>query len=221
MGASIALLTAASILATGTAEAQTALPATAFMGVFRAVPDGVVLPGGLRNSGDLATLKGLPAPPPVDGEVAPDALKSCLPIGPFRMMARAGTKIELAPTRGQIVMLFEDTSHGYLRAIHLDRGHPDKLEPSWMGDSTGVLDAGGLTIDTVGFDDMTWLNDQGARHGPALHLVERVEPILDGRYLAYRVTATDPKALKAPFVYVRYYQKLDSEIAENNCQIED
>ena len=46
-----------------------------------------------------------------------DAAKLCLPVGPFRMMARDRAKIELFPGPGMLVMLFEDISHGQ-RANH-------------------------------------------------------------------------------------------------------
>ena len=61
----------------------------------------------------------------------------CQPVGRFRMMAKEQTKIELAPVSAVIVMLFEDLSHGMGRSIYLTRGHPGKLEPTWLGDSVG------------------------------------------------------------------------------------
>jgi hypothetical protein len=92
-----------------------------------------------------------------------DPARMCQPVGPFRMMAREETKIELAPalSHGMIVMLFEDVAHGLMRTIFLDRGYAEKTAPNWMGDSVGHWQGDTLVVDTVGFNDQTWLNDAG------------------------------------------------------------
>lgn len=122
----------------------------------------------------------------------------CQPVGPFRMMAREQTKIELVPASAMIVMLFEDLSHGVMRTIYLKRGHPAKLEPTWLGDSVGKWEGDTLVVDTTGFNDKTWFNARGAQHSDALHLVERIRPVMGGLYLEYKMAAEDPKALAKP-----------------------
>ena len=87
-----------------------------------------------------------------------------------------------------------------------------------MGDSVGRWEGGTLVVDTVGFNDRTWLNDAGAQHSDALHLVERIRPLLDGKYLEYKVTAEDPKTLAKPYTYTRYYEKLKTEIQDDVCE---
>jgi len=42
--------------------------------------------------------------------------------------------------------------------------------------------------------------------------------VLASRYLEYKVTAEDPKALAKPYTYTRYYKKLDSDIVDDPCQ---
>jgi len=144
------------------------------------------------------------------------------------MMAREGTKIELIPEKGLLAMLFEDVAHGLLRIIYLNRGHlerpaapPDPaIEASrgtWFGDSVGRWEGDTLVVDTTGFNTRTWLNDVGAPHSESLHLVERIRPIRGGQFLEYKMTAEDPMALAKPYTYTRYYEKLDSEIAEEIC----
>jgi hypothetical protein len=49
----------------------------------------------------------------------------------------------------------------------------------WEGDT--------LVVDTTGFNDKTWLNEEGAQHSDALHLVERIRPVLGGQYLEYKM----------------------------------
>lgn len=191
-------------------------------GVYQAIPAGTVLAGGLRNAGSpmdiVLTSAGQERMKNVD--VALDPEKMCQPIGPFRMMAKERTKIEIvaAPALQAIVMLFEDISHGYIRTIFLNRVHPEKVAPTWQGDSVGRVENDVLVIDTIGFNDRTWLNDAGALHSDALHLVERIRPILGGRYLEYKVTADDREVLAKPYTYTRYYERLTSEIAEDVCE---
>lgn len=187
-------------------------------GVYQAIPSGATLPGGLKNAGSPEAIQGAPAA----ALEAPskDPWKMCQPVGPFRMMAVDGVKIELAPAESRIVMLFEDLSHGMMRTIYMQRGHPEKLEPTWLGDSVGRWEGNVLVIDTVGFNGETWLNGRGAQHSGALHLVERIRPVLGGRYLEYKMTAEDPKALAKSYTYTRYFQKLASEIVDDVCRDE-
>jgi hypothetical protein len=187
-------------------------------GVYQSISDKVTLAGGLRNSGSPGAIELRPGAPRA---TAKDPWKMCQPVGPFRMLAAEGTKIELAPVNAMIVMLFEDLSHGMMRTIYMKRGHPAKLEPTWLGDSIGRWDGETLVVDTIGFNDQTWLNERGARHSEALHLVERIRPVLAGEYLEYKMTAEDPKALAKTYSYTRYYKKLDTEVMDDLCRDEE
>jgi hypothetical protein len=192
-------------------------------GVYQSIPDRMTLPGGLKNTGSPAAIALLPqaVQQARSIDLKTDPWKQCQPVGPFRMMAKEQTKIELVPVSAMIVMLFEDLSHGMMRTIYLKRGHPAKLEPTWLGDSIGRWDGDTLVVDTAGFNDSTWLNDEGAQHSDALHLVERVRPVLGGQYLEYKMTAEDPKALARPYSYTRYYKKVDTEVMDDPCQDEE
>src|ERR1700730_9384465 len=99
-----------------------ARPATAtpdLTGVYQAIPQGATFPGGLKNSGGPSEIALQPAAAQQTKHVdlKEDASKLCLPVGPFRMMARERVKIELFPGPGTMVMLFEDISHGHVRTI--------------------------------------------------------------------------------------------------------
>ncbi len=192
-------------------------------GVYQSIPDRMTLPGGLKNAGSPAAVGLLPeaAQQAKSIDLKMDPWKMCQPVGPFRMMAKQQTKIELVQVSAMIVMLFEDLSHGMKRSIYLKRGHPAKLEPTWLGDSVGRWEGDTLVVDTTGFNDSTWLNDEGAQHSHALHLVERIRPVLGGQYLEYRMTAEDPKTLAKPYSYTRYYKKLDTEVMDDPCQDEE
>jgi hypothetical protein len=191
-------------------------------GVYQSIPAQTMLPGGLKNAGSPAAIELLPAAArqAQSIDLKSDPWKMCQPVGPFRMMAADRAKIELVQVSGMVVMLFEDLSHGMLRSIYLRRGHPAKLQPTWLGDSVGRWEGDTLVVDTTGFNDQTWLNEKGAQHGPELHLVERIRLMPGSEYLEYKVTAEDPKTLSKPYSYTRYFKKLDTEIEDDPCEDE-
>jgi hypothetical protein len=218
--AKILELVMAAILSAALAMAQKGNAAPDLQGVYQTIPDGTTLPGGLKNAGSPAAIGLLPeaAQQAKSFDLKKDPWKMCQPVGPFRMMATERLKIELVPVSGMIVMLYEDLSHGMRRSIYLKRGHPAKLDPTWLGDSVGRWEGDTLIVDTAAFSDQTWLNEQGAQHSDALHLVERIRPVLGGKYLEYKMTAEDPKTLAKPYSYTRYFQKLDTEVVDDPCE---
>lgn len=208
------------LLAQQNTSAKTAPPN--LQGVYQTIPDSTALAGGLKNSGSPAEISLLPeaARQAKSIDLKKDPWKACQPVGPFRMMAAPGLKIEIAAVDREIRILFEDLSHGMSRPVYMKRGHKEKFEPNWLGDSVGKWENGVLVVDTLGFNDATWLNSAGAQHSDALHLVERIRPILGGEYLEYKMTAEDPKTLAKPYTYTRYLKKLDTEIEDDPCQDE-
>jgi hypothetical protein len=185
-------------------------------GVYQSIPSDATLQGGLKNTGSPEAIQLAPTAALQSPEK--DPWKMCQPVGPFRMMAVDRVKIEFAPAGSRIVMLFEDLSHGMMRTVYMQRGHPEKLEPTWLGDSVGRWEGNVLVVDTEGFNGETWLNGRGAQHSGRLHLVERIRPVLGGRYLEYKVTAEDPKVLARPYTYTRFFKKLDAEITDDVCR---
>lgn len=206
------------------AQTRPRVPAPSTLaGIYQTIPDDVTLPGGLKNAGGPNEIALQPAAVQQmkAADLTEDAAKLCLPVGVFRMMARDSVKIELVPAPGMIVMLFEDISHGHARTIHLNRPHPEKREPSWLGDSTGRWESDTLVVDTIGFNDRTWLNAAGAPHSDALRTIERIRPLIGGDMLEYKVTVEDPNALAMPYTYVRYYRKLQTDkMMEDFCEAE-
>ncbi len=82
------------------------------------------------------------------------ASKSCSPNGPVFFMSEVGIfPLQFLEAPDQIVILRE--ASGMPRRIYIDgRGHPDDLEPSWMGHSIGHWDGDTLVVDTVGLNGL-------------------------------------------------------------------
>jgi hypothetical protein len=155
--------------------------------------------------------------------VADDTGAICEPDGIFRypVNAQAAGSILLLPAADIIVLIYAQINTAGVRRIYLNRKHPNHLLPTWNGDSIGHWEGGTLLVDTIGFNDKSWLHPAMQPHTEEIHLIERFRPVLDGKYLEYKVTAEDPKALIKPYAYTRYYEKLKTEIQENMCEEEE
>jgi Family of unknown function (DUF6152) len=154
---------------------------------------------------------------------ANDPTLDCVPPGvPYILVVP--TPFEFVELPHQVIQLFE-YSH-FVRRIHLDgRTHPVGLRDAgtheWLGHSIGRREGATLVVDTVGFNDVTWLDRLGRPHSDALHVVERITPI-DGDTLDYRVTIDDPKAYLAPWSGRLTFKRRDGwEINEHTCVSEE
>jgi hypothetical protein len=138
----------------------------------------------------------------------------CLPAGVPRI-SPFPQKIVQTPTL--VVILDEGNVHSY-RQLFLDgRGHPKDLEPLWMGDSIAKWDGDALVVDTIGFNDKTWLNGQGVPHSDALHVIERYRRP-DLGHLDVEITLEDSKTFTKTHTFKRTFTLLPHwEIHEYVC----
>ena len=124
---------------------------------------------------------------------------------------------ELIQTPTRLVMLFEDDIPSH-REVYLDgRPHPKDPNPDWMGHSIGRWEGDTLVIDTVGFNDRTWLDAAGHPHTDKMHVIERLRRP-DLGHLEIEFTIDDPGAYAKPWV-IRRAADLDpgDEIGEYVC----
>jgi hypothetical protein len=99
----------------------------------------------------------------------------------------------------------------------MNRGHKKDLDPTYNGDSVGKWDGDTLVVDTIGFNDVTWIDHVGLPHTDALHVVERIRRV-DHDTLVDDFTIEDPKAYTKPFTASQtYHLKPGWEIAEYVC----
>ena len=121
----------------------------------------------------------------------------CLPPGGPRSM---GTPYpaEIIQDRDRIIIIFEGGGHVW-REIHMDgREHPDSLNPTYFGHSVGRWEGDTLVIDTVGYNEKTWIDYNGHMHTEQLHTVEYLtRPYKE--VLHYEAMIDDPGAYTAPW----------------------
>jgi len=139
----------------------------------------------------------------------------CLPMGvPNTELIAVPFKIIQTP--GVIVMLIEaDNTH---RQIYTDgRPLPVDPQPSWQGYSIGKWEGDTLVVDTVGFNDKSWLDAIGHIHSESLRVQERYHR-RDFGHLELQVTIEDPKTFTQPVTFkVNQLLIPDSDILETIC----
>jgi hypothetical protein len=116
----------------------------------------------------------------------------CLPPGIPRMLATP-FPFQIFQQPDRVIFLFEGGTHIF-RTIFTDgRPHAKDPNPSFLGDSIGHWDGDTLVVDVIGFNDETWLDQDGHPHSDALHVTERYTRT-DEMTLHYEATIDDPKA---------------------------
>jgi hypothetical protein len=138
----------------------------------------------------------------------------CLPAGVPRISPFPQKFVQ---TPKLVVILDEGNIHSY-RQIALDREHPKDPDPLWMGDSVGKWDGNDtLVVDTVGFNDKTWLNGGGVPHSEELHVIERYSRP-DLGHLQVDITMEDAKAFTKPHTFQRVYTLMqNTDLLEYVC----
>ena len=89
------------------------------------------------------------------------------------------------------------------------RALPKDPEPAWFGYSIGRWENGAFVVDTRGYNDKSWLDDDGHPHSEDLRVTERFRRP-DFGHLEIEKTLEDPKALAAKWVIpVKLEEALD------------
>jgi len=127
---------------------------------------------------------------------------ACLPPGVPNVYIHA-YPVEILQVPGRTIMFFE-YGH-FVRQIFTDgRERVKDANPTWMGDSIGKWEGDTLVVDSVGFNDKTWLDVAGHPHSEAMHIVERMRRA-DHDTLMIDITIDDPQAYTAPLKTQRKY----------------
>jgi hypothetical protein len=147
-----------------------------------------------------------------------DPEKACLPNGVVRIEPQP---YKIVQTPKLVVMLSEGNVHSY-RRFFLD-GRPRNLdvEPNtWNGNSLGHWEGDTLVVDTLGFNDKSWLDGTGKPHSEALHVIERYRrPDLGHLEIAY--TLEDPEAFSMPYTFSRTFTRVvGQDLKEYFCAMD-
>jgi hypothetical protein len=150
-----------------------------------------------------------------------NARKFCVPDGVPRFLESPYPfEIVQTPARKEIHILYE-INHG-VRLVQMDRPVPSEQEllelPYYSGHSVGHWEGDTLVIQTVGFNEKTFLDNSGAPHTDQLRTVERIRKIDGGKELEDVIAIHDPgvftKDWSARFVYEK---RTDIRIMDYTC----
>lgn len=145
-----------------------------------------------------------------------DPERICLPDGAVRINP---LPYKIVQRQDMIALLWEGSTHSYRRFFLDGRAHNLDVEPeSWTGQSIGKWDGDALVVDTVGFNDKTWLDATGKPHSSDMHLIERYRRP-DLGHLMVDLTIEDPKAFTKPYSFTRTFTLAPNlELHEYVCQ---
>ncbi len=149
--------------------------------------------------------------------IAEDNGQECRFTGPFKYWFSNGA-FSFLPAADKIVMPFWEINTAGVRRIYLNRSHPHNLRPGWDGDSVGRWEGDTLVVDTIGFNDKSWLYKL-EQHSEELRMVERIRLVKDGKVLAFDITFSDRQAFTSAYNFVLYFKKADPQLTENHLPI--
>ncbi len=125
--------------------------------------------------------------------------------------------LEIVQTPKEVVILHEAFRAWRRIPIDANLKHPDDLTPTWMGDSVGRWEGDTFVVDTIGFNDKSWIAGAGSIHSEAMHVVERYTLNTDGS-LTFEATVDDKDALEKPYSTGAIFRRpIDVRVEEYEC----
>ena len=145
----------------------------------------------------------------------PSPIVNCLPDGmphgnvlpqPFKVIHSTGV----------IVLLYEVGTT--FRQVFMDgRKLPVDPSPTWQGYSVGRWEGDTLVVDTIGFNDRSWLDVRGTPHSEEMRVEERFRR-RDYGHLDLTTTITDPKTFTRPITFGVVLDLMpDTDLLEHYC----
>jgi hypothetical protein len=142
----------------------------------------------------------------------------CMPHGVPDAMTVPNLPFKIVQMPGLTIVLYEEF-HKF-RQIHTDgRPLPVDPDPAWYGYSIGRWDGDTFVVETAGFKEGSWLDNNGHPHTEALRITERFRRMNFGR-LTLDVTVDDPKAYSRTWTSqtLGFTLQPDTELLEHLCE---
>jgi hypothetical protein len=144
----------------------------------------------------------------------PDA--RCLPLNPVQLHSHPQAR-KIVQTPGEVLILYE--ANNGLRQIFTD-GRPlpaNDPDPWWYGYSIGHWEADTLVVQTIGFEDNGWIDEQGTPITSAATLTERFRRLNFGT-LRIDISIDDPRTFTRPWSFTLEQRLMtDTELIEFVC----
>jgi hypothetical protein len=150
---------------------------------------------------------------------------SCMPAGvPAFMLFPVVEPIFFVQSPKTVLMIFAGDAQ--IRHIYLDVPHSAHPKPSWYGESVGHYEGDTLVIDTIGFNDKTYVDNFRTPHSDKLHVLERWT-LANENTMRVTFTVEDPDTFNQPWTAAFSFHRIerplyDEEVcAENNALLFD
>ena len=156
-------------------------------------------------------------PRAVPGGYGNDPMSTCDPLGmPRNLFLEVSIyPMELVQTSNRVYQFFE-WAHSW-RAIWSDgRALPKDPDPRWMGYSVGRWEEDIFVVNSLGFDERTWLDHFGNPVSEDMTLEERYHRV-DRDTLELTMTINAPKAYTKPWIS----EKKTFRLAPANTELEE
>ena len=141
---------------------------------------------------------------------------ACLPPAVVPTSDAMGGLWVVMHNRTHLATLFEYPPN--YRLVLLDgRPHPPDAEPAWMGHSIGTWDGDTLVVDSIGFNDKSWLA-AFLPHTANLHITERWTRTALGA-MTVELVHEDPDIFVKPWkITFKAFLAPDETLMENICE---
>lgn len=104
-----------------------------------------------------------------------------------------------------------------VRRIYLDQPHSENPKPAWYGESVGHYEGDTLVVDTVAFNDRTFIDNFRTPHSDKLHTVERFRLVEGGAFLEIDEVIEDPAVFVAPLHVTKRSRRVEAKMLEWRC----
>jgi hypothetical protein len=132
----------------------------------------------------------------------------CRPVGVAQFLVQPYTRpMYIVQGRNEVLLINE--SFAEVRHIYLSDRHNPEPGRAWYGDSIGHYEGDTLVVDTVGFNDKTYIDRFNTPHTAQLHTVERFRLIDGGKELQVDLHVEDPGAFTTPWNAVMRYRQYE------------
>lgn len=150
-----------------------------------------------------------------DGSVIDKPRRVCVPDGVPRVLATPYPFEIFQVPAGRVTFLYE--MNHQVRSVELDRPVPTPesliTEPLYNGHSVGHWEGDTLIVESLGYNDRTYLDASGLPHSDEMRTTERIRRI--GNQLEDTITIHDP------LMYTRDWQARFTYALRNDVRLED
>jgi hypothetical protein len=130
----------------------------------------------------------------------------CKRSGPFRQGFDTGGAIMFVRGHDKLVWLANVDQMNAID-VFINSPHPGDLLPTWNGDWRAHFEGNIFVIDSIGFNDKSWLGSDRQAHTEELHVIQYITLHDNGNYIEDRVIIDDRQALTTPYSFIRIYKK--------------